>query len=74
MSLIKTKSTVPELPPTDENDGGSGWTIFLAIIVIGFVGVLAYWYWKKRQEQMEAQRDGYFRASERDIPLLVLKE
>jgi len=65
MNLIKTKP---------KNKEGNRLTVIIAVLVIGGFVVLGYIYWKRRKQEEESQQGGYFRASERDIPLVVLKE
>jgi len=67
MNIIRTNS-----PPTNPKDQGSGWTIFIAVVVIFAVIYFGYIY--SRRADQEVRRSGYFRASERDIPLVQLKD
>jgi len=67
MNIIKTNS-----PKTYTKEKGSGWTIFIAVVVI--LSAIYFGYIYSRRADQEVRTSGYFRASERDIPLVQLKD
>jgi hypothetical protein len=67
MKIIRTDS-----PLADSKKEGSGWTIFIAVIVI--ISAVYFGYIYSRRADQDVRTSGYFRASERDIPLVQLKD
>jgi len=67
MKIIRT-----DAPLADSKKEGSGWTIFIAVIVI--ISAVYFGYIYSRRADQDVRTSGYFRASERDIPLVQLKD